>query len=232
LVSAGEGMVERRFLFIFVGVAIVVLCIYAYLLATIPKSEGSSYYRELATGIHSQFKTMMNEAKAAFPGPEYIDLNNPEERMKLNIYLSLMDDMSWVAKKENTYYNAIMNAKETKQIKKLTKSEIACGILMQYILELNLSFKDFNMPKKNLVQKYVAGAEKQLQNVSSFTMSSDILAGFKEYTGVKVEEIKNELDGLFRDYAEHLGASMHSAGVSGNIEREYIEAKKIIIIST
>jgi hypothetical protein len=225
-------MVERRFFLVFIVAGLVILGIYAYMLLSIPPRKSFSYYQQLASGIHEQFQTMVKEAKEAFPGLEYIDLNDPEEKMKLSIYFSLIDDLEWLAEKENSYYEQLMQASSEEQAEQLAKKEVACGVLAQYILMVDLSFEDFQLPEESTLQKYIEEAQKRLQEKEGFIIGSDVLEGFKAYSGVKIEEIRQELNELFREYVVHLEDSLQKAINNKNVERQYVEAKKIIMIST
>ena len=224
-------MVEHRFLLVFIAAGLCILGIYAYMLLSLPEKNSASYYQQLASGIHEQLKTMVREAKEAFPGLQYIDINDPEEKMKLNIYFSLIEDLEWIAEKENENYEQLLKAGSEEYAKKLAKKEVACGILAQYILMVNLSFEDFQLPEESTLAKYVGDAQKRLQQKEYFVISNDILEGLKAYSGVKTEEIRQELDELMYEYAIHLERSLQKAINNKNAERQYVEAKKIIIIS-
>lgn len=231
-------MHERKFLVVFASAsivfAIIFLAIFAIFFAkSSNEKENLGYYKGMGTQIHNDIQNILKEAKAMLPSTGDINLENPDERMKLNIHLSLLDDLAWIANQENANYEKLMNASSYEETVIYAKKGIACSVVAQYILLLNTLFdeSELKLPEEQTQQKYTEAAKKLLQSPEKLKISTEVLEGFREDFGLKVEKVQADIDELFAAYIEHLASKFRLANTTENRERTYIEAKKIVTIA-
>jgi|GEM_PF-2674247 len=231
-------MAERKFLAIFVIVGFIfaitfITILMLFLPAISHEKENLAYYKSTGLQIHNDLQGILQDAKSMLPSTADINLDDADEIMRFNINLSLIDDLAWIAEQEGANYEKLKLATSYEDANKYVKKELACSVMVQYILLLSMVFEDTGLalPEEELLAKYNETAEKLLQSQEKLKISDELLEGFREEFGLKVEEIKPEVEELFAGYVKHVASKFALANSTKNRERAYVEAKKILTIA-
>ena len=226
-----EQLYDEKAIIVLIAAIFVLLSVYLCIVTQVPV-RGLSYYKQLSLQIHEQMQAIVNDAELSTPGLDYIDPNNLEEVLALYAYYSMLSDLKWLEEKENNYFEQMQKAdtKEEEQI--LIKKEIACGVIVQYVLLLNVAAtedtSDYNEARLNML---VGEAQFRINSVKSPYLSKEILEDIASNSGLKINEVEEEIGNLMEEYIELRKQALQEAIKSGDKKKQYIEAKKMLMLA-
>lgn len=222
---------NEKTIIVLIAAVFILLSVYLYIITQVPV-RGLSYNKQLSLQIHEQIQGILKDAKQSSPSIDYIDLNNPEEAYNVQAYYSMLADIEWLAEKENGYYEEMQKASAEKEELKLIKKEIACGVVIQYILILNVAVaEDYRSYEEGKLNLLIEEALIRINNIKEPYLNKEILEDIASYSGLKVSEVEEQIKELIEEYIKLRKKALSEATKSGDKKRQYIEAKKLLMLA-
>ena len=226
-----KRLLDEKVIIGLIAAIFILLSVYLYIVTQVP-ARGLSYYKQLSSQIHEQIQSIVNDAEGSAPGLDYIDLNNPEKVLELQAYYSMLADLEWLAEKENIYFKEVQKADTEEREQELTKKEIACGVVIQYVLLLNVAvMEDLGEYDEGQLDLLIKEAQSRISNVKDAYLSEGILEDIAAYSGLKVSEVEEEIKELMGEYIELRKKKLTDAIRSADGGKQYIEAKKMLMLA-
>ncbi|MEM4662495.1 MAG: hypothetical protein QXM75_00530 [Candidatus Diapherotrites archaeon] len=192
-------------------------------------SDDVGYYKNISKQIHNEIQQLLEESKKGLPNESDVNFEDVEEVLQFNLYISMTEDIIWLAEIENKNYEKILGNKYEIEIKELTKKEIACYVLLHYILLLNINVADqiSETSFQDRQNAYLELADSILKKSNEIKISEEFLESFKEDFGLKIDKIERNVQELFSEYLGELSKRINRAKLADNLEKAYIESVKI-----
>lgn len=222
---------NEKVIIVLIATIFVLLSVFLYIITNVP-ARGLSYNKLLSSQIHEEMQGILKDAKLSSPSIDYIDLNDPEEAYNAQAYYSMLADIEWLAGKENAYYEEMQEASTEKEELEIIKKEIACGVVIQYILVLNVAVaEDYGGYDENQLNALMEEALLRINYVKEPYLNKKILEDIASYSGLKVSEVEEQIRALMEEYIKLRKKALSEAIKSADKRRQYIEAKKMLILA-
>ncbi|RLG69132.1 MAG: hypothetical protein DRO07_02690 [Candidatus Iainarchaeum archaeon] len=226
-----ERLYNEKVIIGLVAAIFILLSVYLYIVTQVP-ARGLSYYKRLSSQIHEQIQSIVSDAKGLTPSLDYIDLNNSEEVLELQAYYSMLGDLEWLAEKENVYFEEMQKADTKEREQELAKKEIASGVVIQYMLLLNAAaMQDLGKYDEDQLDLLIKEAQFRISNIKNAYLNEEILGDIAAYSGLKVSEVEEEIKELMNEYIELRKKKLADAIRSADKRKQYIEAKKMLMLA-
>ncbi len=209
----------------------VLLTLYLHAVTTLPPRK-FSYYKQFSLKLHEQVQSIVNEAKQAKPEIETLDANDTNLMLAFYVYESMLEDLEWIAERENMYFLKMQSALNEDEEKEIARKEIACGVVLQYILMLNAAAnQQIESYRQSSVELLIEEAKLRMESIKNTYLSEDLLESIASYSGLKIEEVKEEIKELMNEYLKLRKRKLDEAIKEGNPLKKFVEAEKMLMLA-
>lgn len=220
----------KTIILLIIGV-FVLLALYLYVVTSVPV-RGLSYYKQFSLKLHEQVQSIVNEAKQAKPEIETLDANDTNLMLAFYVYESMLEDLEWIAERENMYFLKMQSALNEDEEKEIARKEIACGVVLQYILMLNAAAnQQIESYRQSSVELLIEEAKLRMESIKNTYLSEDLLESIASYSGLKIEEVKEEIKELMNEYLKLRKRKLDEAIKEGNPLKKFVEAEKMLMLA-